>query len=89
MKMYRKKTIPLQKHIPHIMRLFRNPNTTVAILAIYTAIVYAYLFPRNNEMSDTEKWITVGASVVVLAILWILLRKREKLRKEREEDSKK
>ncbi|MBQ4063418.1 MAG: heme exporter protein CcmD [Bacteroidaceae bacterium] len=71
------------------MRLFRNPNTTVAILAIYTAIVYAYLFPRNNEMSDTEKWITVGASVVVLAILWILLRKREKLRKEREEDSKK
>ncbi|MBQ8364458.1 MAG: hypothetical protein IJX41_01055 [Bacteroidaceae bacterium] len=71
------------------MRLFRNPNTTVAILAIYTAIVYAYLFPRNNEMSDTEKWITVGASVVVLTILWILLRKREKLRKEREEDSKK
>lgn len=71
------------------MRLFRNPNTTVAILAIYTAIVYAYLFPRNNEMSDTEKWITVGASVVVLAILWVLLRKREKLRKEREEDSKK
>ncbi len=89
MRMNRKKTVPLQKQIPHIMRLFRNPNTTVAILAIYTAIVYAYLFPRNNEMSSTEKWITVGASVIVLIILWVLLRKREKLRKEREEDTKK
>lgn len=89
MRMNRKKTVPLQKQIPHIMRLFRNPNTTVAILAIYTAIVYAYLFPRNNEMSDAEKWITVGASVIVLIILWVLLRKREKLRKEREEDTKK
>ena len=70
------------------MRFFRNPNTTVAILAIYTAIAYAYLFPRNNEMSDTEKWVTVGVSVVVLAILWVLMRKREKLRREREKDSK-
>ena len=70
------------------MRFFRNPNTTVAILAIYTAAAYAYLIPRNNEMSDTEKWITVGVSVVVLAILWVLMRKREKLRRERENDSK-
>ena len=64
------------------MRFFRNPNTTVAILAIYRAAAYAYLIPRNNEMSDTEKWVTVGVSVVVLAILWVLMRKREKLRRE-------
>lgn len=70
------------------MRFFRNPNITVAILAIYTAAVYAYLLPRNNEMSDTEKWVTVGMSVVILALLWVLMRKREKLRREREKDSK-
>lgn len=70
------------------MRFFRNPNTTVAILAIYTAVAYAYLLPRNNEMSTTEKWITVGVSVIILALLWILMRKREKLRREREKDSK-
>ncbi|MBQ8542365.1 MAG: hypothetical protein IJ436_02705 [Bacteroidaceae bacterium] len=70
------------------MRFFRNPNTTVAILAVYTAIMYAFLFPRNNEMSNTEKWVTVGVSIVILALLWVLMRKREKLRREREKDSK-
>ncbi|MBQ8270393.1 MAG: hypothetical protein IJZ22_04200 [Bacteroidaceae bacterium] len=69
------------------MRLFRNPNITIAILAAYTIIVYAYLFPRNDEMTNTEKWITVGASFFTLGLLWYLLRKREKLRKEREKDT--
>ena len=39
-------------------------------------------------MSSTAKWITVGASAVILALLWVLLRRREKLRKEREEEMK-
>ena len=68
------------------MRFIKNPNITVAVLAIYTAIMYIYLFPKNTEMTNTEKWATVGISVVILAILWILLRRRNKLRKEREDD---
>jgi len=68
------------------MRFLKNPNITVAVLAIYTAAVYIYFFPRNNEMSTTEKWLTVGASVVMLALLWVLLRRRAKLRREREEE---
>ena len=68
------------------MRLFRNPNITIDLLAIYTVIVYAYLLPRNNEMTINEKIITVGTSCAVLGILWYLLRKRDKLRREREED---
>ncbi len=71
-----------------MMRFLKNPNLTVAVLAIYTAAVYVYFFPRNNEMSDTEKWLTVGASVVMLGLLWLLLRRRAKLRKEREEKMK-
>lgn len=70
------------------MRFLKNPNITVAVLAIYTAIMYIYLFPRNTEMTDREKWITVGASAVILFALWILLHRRNKLRKEREEDIK-
>ena len=70
------------------MRFFKNPNTTIAILAIYTAIVYIYFFPKNNEMSTTEKWVTVGTSCIVLSILWYLLRRRDKLRREREKDLK-
>ncbi len=68
------------------MRFLKNPNFTIAVLAIYTAIVYIIFFPRNNEMSDGEKWATVGASVVMLTLLWFLLKRRQKLRREREED---
>ena len=67
------------------MRFLKNPNLTVAVLAVYTAVVYIYFFPRNNEMSTNQKWLTVGASVVMLALLWLLLRRRAKLRREREE----
>ena len=69
------------------MRFIKNPNLTVAILAVYTAAVYIYFFPRNNEMSSAEKWLTVGASVVMLALLWVLLRRRSKLRRQREKQS--
>ncbi|MBR5852231.1 MAG: hypothetical protein IKY73_06895 [Bacteroidaceae bacterium] len=67
------------------MRFLKNPNLTVAVLAVYTAVVYIYFFPRNNEMSTNQKWLTVGASVVMLVLLWVLLRRRAKLRREREE----
>ncbi len=68
------------------MRFIKNPNITIAILAIYTAIMYIFLFPKNTEMSTAEKWMTVGVSVVILVVLWFLLQRRNKLRKEREED---
>ena len=70
------------------MRFIKNPNVTIAILAIYTAVMYIYLFPKNTEMSNTEKWITVGISAVMLILLWFLLRRRNKLRKEREDGLK-
>lgn len=68
------------------MRFLRNPNVTIAVLAVYTAIMYLIFIPSNNEMGTTEKCITVGVSVLVLALLWVLLRKREKLRRERENE---
>lgn len=37
-------------------------------------------------MSTASKAATVGASVVILAFLWFLLRRRERLRREREND---
>ena len=70
------------------MRFLKNPNVTVAILAIYTAGMYIYLFPKNTEMSDAEKWTTIGVSAGILALLWVLLRRKNKLRKEREEKMK-
>ena len=66
------------------MRFIKNPNVTIAVLAIYTAVVYIIFLPKNNEMSITEKCLTIGASVAMLTLLWFLLRRREKLRRERE-----
>lgn len=70
------------------MRFFRNPNVTVAIFAIYTAVMYIILLPRNTEISFTEKCVTVGVSVAVLVLLWVMLRKRERLRRRREQEMK-
>ena len=66
------------------MRFIKNPNVTIAVLAIYTAVVYIIFLPKNNEMSVTERCLTIGASVAMLTLLWFLLRRREKLRRERE-----
>ena len=71
------------------MRFLKNPNLTVAVLAVYTAAVYIYFFPRNDEMSVNEKWLTVGVSVLMLSLLWVLLRRRNKLRREREKQQDK
>lgn len=68
------------------MRFFRNPNVTIALFAVYTAVMYIIFMPRNTEMSVAEKLVTGGVSVAVLALLWVLLRKREKLRRERERE---
>ena len=70
------------------MKFFKNPNVTIAILAVYTAGMYIYLFPRNTDMTNNEKWATIGVSVGILALLWVLLRRRNKLRQEREEKMK-
>lgn len=71
------------------MRFLKNPNATVAILFIYTTCMYIYLFPRNQEMSDTEKWTIVGVSYVALVLLWFLLRRRRRMRMEREQEIQK
>lgn len=68
------------------MRLPKNPNITIAVLFIYTTCMYIYLFPRNHEMSTTEKWLIVAVSYAVLALLWFMLRRRSRLRREREND---
>ena len=70
------------------MRFIKNPNITVAILAVYTAGMYIYLFPKNTEMTNNEKWATIGVSVVILVLLWVLLRRKSKLRQKREKEIK-
>ena len=64
----------------------RKPNFVIALLFIYTTGMYIYFFPRNTEMGSAEKWAIVGVSYALLVVLWFLLRRRERLRREREDE---
>lgn len=69
-------------------KLKKSTGLTLALL-IYVSATAAYFLPRNTEISNTEKYITVAASYVIVLVLWLVLRKKEELQqKRREEDNK-
>ena len=55
-------------------------------VTIYVSVTAAYLLPRNTEVSDTEKYITLAISYVIVFILWLVLRQKEKLQQRRREE---
>ena len=46
-------------------------------LLVYTTAMAAYFLPKNSEINDTEKWVTFGASYVIIGLLWYVLRLKE------------
>ena len=69
------------------MKKFKKSTGLTVALLIYVSATAAYFMPRNTEISDTEKYVTVIASYVIVLVLWLVLRKKEELqRKRREED---
>ena len=69
------------------MKKFKKSTGLTVALLIYVSATTAYFLPRNTEISNTEKYVTVIASYVIVLALWLVLRKKEELqRKRREED---
>ena len=68
-------------------KLKKSTGLTVALL-IYVSATAAYFLPRNTEISNTEKYITVIASYVIVLALWPVLRKKEELQRKRREEDK-
>ena len=69
------------------MKKFNKSTGLTVALLIYVSATAAYFLPRNTEISNTEKYITVIASYVIVLVLWLVLRKKEELqRKRRDED---
>lgn len=56
------------------------------IFFIYTTCMAVYFLPRNTEISDGEKWATIGASYAVIALLWWVLRKKEQFMEKRDRE---
>ena len=70
-----------------MLKKFKKSTGLTVALLIYVSATAAYFLPRNTEISNTEKYITVIASYVIVLVLWLVLRKKEELqRKRREED---
>lgn len=58
-------------------RLKKSTALPLALLVYITATA-AYFLPRNTEINVTEKYITVAASYVIVFLLWLVLRRRER-----------
>ena len=65
---------------------YKKHKLIVGLLVVYMTGMVVYVFPRNTEMSNTEKWATVGVSYALLVILWFVLKQRDKLRNKREKE---
>lgn len=68
------------------MKKLRKSNLLCLVFFIYVTVMAVYLLPRNTEISNTEKYVTVIVSYVIVGLLWLVLRKKEKLAKERRKE---
>ena len=59
------------------MKRFKKSTSITIALLIYVSATAAYFLPRNTVISDTEKYVTVAASYIIVFILWLVLRLRE------------
>lgn len=67
-------------------RIKKSTGLTIALL-IYVSATAAYFLPRNTSISNTEKWVTVAASYVIVLVLWLVLRKKEALQRRYREEN--
>lgn len=51
-------------------KIKKSTGLTLALL-IYVSATAAYFLPRNTEISDTEKYVTVAASYLIVFVLWL------------------
>ncbi len=68
------------------MKKLRKSTWLTIALLVYVSVTAAYLLPRNTEMGETEKYLTLGGSYVIVLILWLVLRKKEQMQQRRKEE---
>ena len=68
------------------MKKIRKSTKVAIAFLIYVSVTAEYLLPRNTEVSNTEKWLTVAVSYVIVLFLWLVLRKKEQMRERRNKD---
>ena len=71
------------------MRRIKKSTRLALAFLVYVSITAAYLLPRNTEISQMEKYVTVIISYVIVFVLWLVLRKKEELQRKRREENDK
>lgn len=69
-------------------KIKKSTGLTLALL-VYVTATAVYFLPRNTEISETEKYVTVITSYVIVLVLWLVLRKKEELQRKRREENEK
>ena len=59
------------------MKKLKKSTWMPLALLVYTTAMAVYFLPKNSEISNTEKWVTFGASYVIIGVLWYVLRLKE------------
>lgn len=64
----------------------RRPWFVPLCLFVYTTAMFLWLLPQNQEADVTEKIITVVVAYLIIGILFLILKKKDKMAREREND---
>lgn len=70
----------------NLMKKIKKSTGVALALLVYVSVTAAYLLPRNTEISNTEKYVTLAVSYVIVFVLWLVLKQKEKLQQRRRED---
>lgn len=67
------------------MKKIKKSTWVASALFLYVSATGAYLLPRNTEMGEWEKYLTLGISYIIVFLLWLVLKKKEQMQRRRKE----
>lgn len=67
-------------------RKIRKSTWLSLALFAYMTIMALYFLPKNTELDTTRKWLTLGAGYLIVLVLWLVMRKKENMRRKHWDD---
>lgn len=61
------------------MKKIKKSTVLSLVLLVYITAMAIYFLPRNTEIGTTEKYVTVIASYLIVLLLWLVLRYKERI----------
>lgn len=64
------------------MKMIKKSTVITLALFVYVSLSAGYFLPKNTVISNAEKYLTVVISYIIVAIIWLVLVKKEKRQQE-------